>query len=344
MSTINVGIVGLGFMGVTHIKAYRQIPGVHIAAICDAVRLPVDGDFSSISGNVGTAEPLKLDMSQTKATKNLDDLLADPAIDLIDLCVPTMAHPKLAIAALKAGKHVICEKPLARTAALARDIVNAAASAKGFFMPAMCIRFWPDYVWVKQAMEKGTYGKVLAARFRRVAEPPGWSKDFMDGTKSGGALLDLHIHDVDFVQYCFGRPKSVYATGYSQLSGAIDHVFAQYTVVGGASVSAEGGWAMTSGFGFNMEFTVQFENATVDFTLARGADALRLFEKGQPSRTIKPSGGDGYIGELRYMVECIRKKTPPTVVTGRDGASAVEICEAEEKSIKTGKVVSTELN
>jgi len=321
MSTINVAIVGLGFMGVTHIKAYRQIPGVRIAAICDAVRLPVDGDFSSISGNVGTAEPLKLDMSKTKATKNLDDLLADPTIDLIDLCVPTMAHPKLAIASLKAGKHVICEKPLARTAVLARDIVNAAASAKGFFMPAMCIRFWPDYVWMKQAMEQGTYGKVLAARFRRVAEPPGWSKDFMDGAKSGGAILDLHIHDVDFVQYC------------------IDHVVAQYKVDGGASVSAEGGWAMTIGFGFNMEFTVQFENATVDYTLVRGADALRLFEKGQPARTIKPSGGDGYIGELSYMLECIRKKTPPSIVTGRDGASAVEICEAEEKSIKTGQVV-----
>jgi predicted dehydrogenase len=339
MKNINVAVVGLGFMGVTHIKAYRQIPGVHIAGICDAVRLPVDGDFSSIAGNLGGGEPLKLDMSQTKATKNLDELLADPGIDLIDLCVPTMVHPKLAVAALKAGKHVVCEKPLARTAALAREIVAAAESAKGFFMPAMCIRFWPEYAWVKQAIVAGTYGKVLAARFRRVGEPPGWSKEFMDGAKSGGALLDLHIHDVDFVQYCFGRPKTVYATGFSQLSTAVDHVVAQYTVAGGASVTAEGGWAMSSGFGFNMEYTVQFENATADYSLARGADALRLFEKGQQPRTIKPPGGDGYIGELTHMVECIRANKPPTVVTPRDGASAVEICEAEEKSIQTGQVV-----
>lgn len=339
MSTINVAVVGLGFMGATHIRAYRQISGVRIAAICDAYRLPEDGDFSKISGNIGSAEPLKLDMSQTKATRNFDDVLADPEIDLIDLCVPTMAHAKLAVAALQAGKHVICEKPLARTSAQARDIVRAAATAKGYFMPAMCIRFWPEYVWLKQAMDQGRYGRVLAARFRRVAEPPAWSKDFMDGAKSGGALLDLHIHDVDFVQYCFGRPQAVYATGYSQLSGAIDHVVAQYKVDSGASVTAEGGWAMTPGFGFNMEYTVQFENATVDYTLARGADALRLFEKGQPPRTIKPSGGDGYIGELSYMIECIRKKTPPTIVTAQDGASAVEICEAEEESIKTAKIV-----
>lgn len=340
MKNINVAIVGLGFMGVTHIKAYRQIPGVRIAGICDAVRLPVDGDFSSIGGNLGGGESLKLDMAQTKATKNLDDLLADPGIDLIDLCVPTMAHPKLAIAALKAGKHVVCEKPLARTAALARDIVNAAATAKGFFMPAMCIRFWPEYAWVKQAIEKGSYGKVLAARFRRVGEPPGWSTEFMDGAKSGGALLDLHIHDVDFVQYCFGRPTAVYATGFSHLSGAVDHVVAQYTVASGASVTAEGGWAMSSGFGFNMEYTVQFENATVDYSLARGADALKVFEKGQPPRTIKPPGGDGYLGELTHMVESVRNGRPPTVVTPRDGASAVEICEAEEKSIQTGQIVS----
>ncbi len=339
MKTVNVAVVGLGFMGVTHLKAYRQIPGVHIAGICDAVRLPLDGDFSSIGGNLGGGEPLKLDMSRTKATKNLDDLLADPAIDLIDLCVPTMAHPKLAIAALQAGKHVVCEKPLARTAALAREIVAAAASAKGFFMPAMCIRFWPEYAWLKQAMEQGTYGKALAARFRRVGEPPGWSKEFMDGARSGGALLDLHIHDVDFVQYCFGRPRAVYASGFSRLSGAVDHVVAQYTVDGGAVVSAESGWAMTSGFGFNMEYTVLFERATVDYSLARGADALRLFENGQQPRTIQLPAGDGYLGELRYMVECIRAHQPPTIVTARDGASAVEICEAEEQSIRSGQIV-----
>jgi len=339
MNTVNVAVVGLGFMGVTHLKAYRQIPGARIAAICDAVRLPVDGDLSSISGNVGTAEPFKLDMTQVKATKNLDELLDDPSIDLIDLCVPTSAHPKLAIAALQAGKHVICEKPLARTAALAREIAAAAATAKGFFMPAMCIRFWPEYAWLKQAIAGQAHGRVLAARFRRVSEPPGWSKDFLDGAKSGGALLDLHIHDADFVQYCFGRPKAVYAQGRAILSSAIDHVTAQYTVASGACVSAEGGWAMTPGFGFNMAYTVLFENATANFDLARGAEGLRLFEKGQPPRTLKPAGGDGYLGELTHMVDSIRAGRAPTIVTARDAASAVEICEAEEASIRTARVV-----
>lgn len=338
MKTVNVGVVGLGFMGVTHLRAYQQIPGVRIAAICDAICLPEDGDFSKIKGNVGPADPLKLDMTGVKATRNMEDLLADPAIDLIDLCVPTLAHPKLAVAALKAGKHVVCEKPLARDVAAAREIVTAVDEAKGFFMPAMCIRFWPQWLWVKEAIRTQAYGRVLSARFRRVSEPPRWNPTFLDGAKSGGALLDLHVHDLDFVQYCFGAPKAVYATGYSLLSGAIDHVLAQYTVECGASVSAEGGWAMSEGFGFNMEYTVVFERGTVDYDLARGAEALKLFQPGQPSQVISLEG-DGYVGELTHMIECIREGHAPTVVTARDAARAIQICEAEEESIRTGKIV-----
>jgi predicted dehydrogenase len=179
---INVAVVGLGFMGVTHIKAYQKISNARIAAICDASRLPMDGDLSNVTGNVGAAEPLKLDMSEVKATKHLQDLLDDSGIDLIDICVPTPVHPKLAIAALHAGKHVVCEKPVARTGALAREIALAAKEAKGFFMPAMCIRFWPEYAWVKKAIDEGKFGKVLAARFRRVGEPPAWGHEhFFDG-------------------------------------------------------------------------------------------------------------------------------------------------------------------
>ncbi|MCS7017469.1 MAG: Gfo/Idh/MocA family oxidoreductase, partial [Gemmatales bacterium] len=140
---INVGVIGLGFMGVTHIKSYLQLPNARIAAICDAVRLPLDGNLSSISGNLATTEPIQLDMRVVKAYRNYEELLANPEIDLVDICVPTPAHPAVAIAALQAGKHVLCEKPLARTSQLARQVVAAAARARGFFMPAMCLRFWP---------------------------------------------------------------------------------------------------------------------------------------------------------------------------------------------------------
>jgi predicted dehydrogenase len=337
---VNVAVVGLGFMGVTHLKAYLQLKHARLAAICDAVRLPVDGDFSTISGNIPGWEPLKLDMSGIRATKDLNDLLADPAIDLIDLCVPTPTHPKLATLALRAGKHVVCEKPLARTAALAREILAAAAQARGYFMPAMCMRFWPGWSWLKTAIADQTYGPVQAARFRRVGEPPAWGREaYFNGAASGGALLDLHIHDTDFVQFLFGRPKAVFSQGFTYYSGAIDHVVTQYTVASGASVSAEGSWMMGEGFGFNMAYTVIFERATADYDLSRGAEALKVFEKGKGARVVPPEAGDGYIGELGYMIDCIEHRRAPRQVTAQDALSAVEICEAEDESIRTGRVV-----
>jgi predicted dehydrogenase len=340
-NTVNVGVVGIGFMGATHIRSYMNIPGARVAAICDAARLPVDGDLSHIAGNIGGGAPLKLDMKQVKAYSRFEELLADPNIDLIDLCVPTPQHHPCSLAALNAGKHVICEKPLARTSALCREIVEAAAKAKGFFMPAMVMRFWPGWSWLKSAIDSQAYGKLLAARFRRISSPPGWSKaSYFKGDESGGALLDLHIHDTDFVQFCFGRPRSVFSVGTTRFSGAIDHVVTAYQVPGGFPVTAEGSWIMTEGFGFNMAFTVNFQNATADFDISRGADALKLCEEGQPMRTVPCEAVDGYLLELRHMIESILSGTPPRVVTAADGLSAVEICEAEEKSVKTGSIVA----
>jgi len=339
--SIGVGIVGLGFMAATHIKAYRQIAGYRIAALCNPSGRNLDGDFSRVEGNIGSAEPLKLDMTQVKAYRTFAELLADEAVHLVDICAPTPAHPELALAALNAGKHVLCEKPVARTATLASDIAAAAGAAKGVFMPAMCLRFWPEWAWLKAAIDRKTYGKLLGMRFRRVAQPPAWGqKFFLDGKLSGGALLDLHIHDTDFVQFCFGRPLAVFSTGFSKVSGAIDHVVTQYHVASGASVSAEGSWAMTEGFGFNMAYTAIFENATADYDLARGADALKLFQKGKEPKILPSEGKDGYVGELEHLLDAIRSGRAPTVVTAKDAVSALEICEAEERSIRTGQLVS----
>jgi predicted dehydrogenase len=335
---INVGVVGLGFMGVTHIKAYRSIKGARLAAICDPIRLPTDGVLGGVSGNVGTDDGVRLDMTQLQVSKDIQDLLANPDLDLIDLCVPTVDHVRLSKAALEAGKHVICEKPLARTAAQAREIVAAADAARTYFMPAMCMRFWPGWSWLREAVQKETYGKPLAARFRRVSSPPGWSRaSYFKGSESGGALLDLHIHDTDFVQFVFGRPERVVSTGISRFSGAIDHVVTQYQVANGACVYAEGTWMMTEGFPFNMTYTFTFERATADFDLHRGAEALRVFEEGKPMRVVACDGADGYVGELTHMLESIERGTPPSVVTARDALSAVEICEAEERSVQSGQ-------
>src|SRR6266568_5864160 len=152
---VNVAVVGLGFMGVTHLRAYQQVESANIVAVCDAVRLPVNGILQGVAGNIKKSDDIDLG-KEVKVFRRLDEVLADAQVALVDLCTPTPLHPEQAIAALKAGKHVFCEKPLARTSAAAREIVKAAEKAPGFIMPAMCMRFWPGWSWLKEAVEKQT--------------------------------------------------------------------------------------------------------------------------------------------------------------------------------------------
>jgi len=292
-----------------------------------------------VGGNITDGDALKID-DDCRFHDNWEDLIADPEVDLVDICVPTSDHVRISVAALAAGKHVICEKPMARTSGDCRLIVEAAATSPGYFMPAMCMRFWPGWDWLKQAIDEGTYGKVLAARFRRVSSPPGWSRgSYFKGGESGGALFDLHIHDTDFIQHCFGRPQSVFGSGRSRFSGAVDHIVTSYQVECGAVVTAEGSWIMTEGYPFTMAYTVNFENATADFDIGRGAEALKIYQEDRPVETVDLGDEDGYTRELRHIVESIRDGRPPSVVTATDGLSAVEICEAEEQSVASGAPV-----
>jgi predicted dehydrogenase len=341
---LNFGFLGLGFMAATHLKALRSVPDTAVKAICNPSGRNLDGDLRGVTGNVGDPGGVQLDMSGIAAYRDPAALFADPTIHVVDITTPTKTHVAYALAALEAGKHVLLEKPVARTAAEAWVLGEAAAKAakRGvFLMPAMCLRFWSDWVWMREAVASGRFGRVLSARFRRVAQPPGWGHShFLDGSGSGGALLDLHIHDVDFIQFCFGPAKSVVARGHTKVSGAVDHVMALYEVGNGAVVSAEGSWAMTDGFGFSASATINFERATVDYDLARGPDALKLFEPGQAPRVVQAGGSDGYVGEIAYFAECIRRGVAPTTVTAMDGVRALAVIEAEAEAIRTGREVA----
>jgi predicted dehydrogenase len=151
-------------------------------------------------------------------------------------------------------------------------------------------------------------------------------------------LFDLHIHDTDFVQFLFGRPQRVFSTGVIHAGGSINHVTTQYLYPNGPSVYAEGGWLLTKGF--NMGYTLHCERATLDFDLARGSQAMQVIEEGKDSRFVTYGNGDGYNEEIRYVVDCAKSGKAPAIVTARDGVSALEICEAEEKSLKTGEITA----
>jgi predicted dehydrogenase len=325
-------------MGVTHLRAYLANPQARVVAVCDAVRVPVNGILQGVSGNIKKSNDIDLG-TDVKVYRTTEELLADAAVELVDLCTPTPLHAPQVIAALNAGKHVICEKPLARTSAEAREILRVAANSPGILMPAFCMRFWPGWSWLKQVVEEQTYGKVLAARFRRDSAMPAWSQQgtYSGGQDLGGALFDLHIHDADFVNHLFGKPTGVFSTGVLAASGAINHVITQYDYPGGPSVYAEGSWLMAKGF--NMTYTLFCEQATIDFDLARGADALQVSETGKDPRVVEAGEGDGYSKEIDYIIECVSQRRAPKVVTALDGMTALEICEAEEQSIRNSAPV-----
>jgi predicted dehydrogenase len=339
---IKVGVIGLGMMGQMHLAAWGGIRGTRLRMVADTDPRRASGDLSGSWANIeGGAS--SIDFSKVTGTSDPMELIHSDEIDLVDICVPTPFHLDLALAAIAAGKHVLCEKPLARTAADARRIARAAEKGSGFFMPAMCIRFWPEWAWLKKTIEKGTHGKVISADFRRLgAMPPGW---FVRGDFSGGAILDVHLHDSDFVCHLFGTPKAVTSGGWVGPSACVDHVHTRYLYDDGPVITAEGSWAAAPSMPFDMSYRVIFENATAEYRIDRPEAPLMLYRKARgkgkaPKPTaVKCAGGDGYKAEMTYLAKCIRTGTAPEVVTATEAAESIRIVEAETKSVLSGKMV-----
>src|SRR5215218_9414997 len=227
---INVGVIGLGMMGQTHLDAYAKRADVTVVAISDKDPDRLSGKTRAV-GNVEGQAQGGFDLAKAKGYAEGMDLIKDKAVDVVDICLATPLHVEYAIAALKKGKHVLVEKPLARTGKDAQKLANAAAKAKGMSMCAMCMRFWPGWTWLKDAVDQKTYGPVYSANFKRLASmPPG--AFYANGELSGGAILDLHLHDTDFVQFVFGKPAAVFTQGYTKTSGQLDHVVTNYLYEG----------------------------------------------------------------------------------------------------------------
>ena len=337
---INVGVIGLGMMGLTHLDAYAKRNDVKVVAVADKDSQRLSGKKRA-AGNVEGQAQGGFDVTTVKGYTEGLDLINDPAVAMVDVCVATPWHVEIALAALAAGKHILVEKPLARTAANAERLANAASKSKGLAMCAMCMRFWPGWTWLKEAIDDNRFGPVRSAQFRRLAcMPPG--AFYANAEMSGAAILDLHLHDTDFVQFCFGLPAAVYSRGYSKTTIGIDHVVTQYIYEPKAGqpapiVSAEGTWAYDAAYEFRMEYTVNFERATAVYDM-RATDKLIVYETGQ-KRPIELGDRMGYDIEIEYFLNCIRTNSPPTTITLADAARAIRITEAEEKSARTGEIV-----
>jgi len=330
-----VGVIGFGYMGRTHLAAYRA------AAAAGHPNRPValcDRDLARIGGRSLAAGNLEQEALPPAAFEGLrayaapEALLTDDSVELVSLCTPTDTHVELALAALAAGKHVLVEKPVALRSRDVLLLVAAAKKARRLCMPAMCMRFWPGWSWLREALRSREHGRVKSAVFRRLGSPPSWSPGFYDdAAKSGGALFDLHVHDADFVRWCFGAPESVVSTG------SLDHVTTFYRYPRGPEhVVAEGGWNHSAGFPFFMGYTVVFERATAEFALGR-APVLTLSREGR-SELVALAAGTGYDLEIRHALAVLAGSEKPRA-TLAEAVGLLQMLEAERKSLETGRSV-----
>ena len=337
---LKVGILGLGFMGRYHYETYARIKGAYVAAICDVDRKKLSGDWSGTTGNIGGAGA-RTDLAGINVYTRAEEMIADPGVDVIDIALPTYLHAPYAVKALEAGKHVISEKPMAINSREAKRMIDAAKKARRRLFVAHCIRFWPQYVVAREMVKSRKYGQVISASFRRSSGTPIWSWQnwLQDPKKSGLCALDLHIHDADFVLYCFGKPKSVtsHAAGFKK--GRVDHIFTSYDYGAGRLVAAEGAWEYAGDFPFSMSFVIAMEKATLEYAPDHTLTLRRL--KGK-SRQLKAPPGDGYGRELAHFVECITKDRSSDVAPPKSAMESVKLIELEVKSALSGRTVPVE--
>ncbi len=336
---IRTGIVGLGFMGQQHFAIHQAMDNINLVAVCDKEAKRRAEQAEAVGGNLGEASTLDLTAYTRCAT--IEELLALD-IDCVDICTPTFLHADMTVKALEAGKHVICEKPMALNVAECQRMIDAARANGKLLFVAQCIRFWPAYEKLAEMIKHNEFGKLTSVKFTRVSPTPTWSQDnwLMDNSLSGGALTDLHIHDVDFITSLFGRPKMVSAMGGNRNStGApVDNVITQYTY-GDFACFAEGGWGFPPTWPFEMSFQVLGEKGALEFSTSKDPSLTFYPMEGEPTHP-EVSGDTGYQREFAYFMECLETGKQPERVLPESAMASIEVIMAERESAATGERIA----
>jgi predicted dehydrogenase len=333
-------VTGFGFMGGVHAQVYSALPRAAVAAIVDE-----DVDRARAKAKqMGLAAPIYRDF---------DAALAANHVSVVDICVPTLLHPVYIRKALKAGKHVFCEKPFAATTNEARSLAAAARRAGVKMQIGHCIRFWPEYQALERYVHRKRGGRLLSlALFRRSSRPAYSIDDWVNKEDlSGGAAFDLHIHDTDYILHLLGKPGAVTSVGTKDPTGW-SHLYTTYHF-GDVAVTASGGWNYPPHWGFQMGFEAIFERAVVEFD-SRASPTLMLTEKSGPRqpmpfeqpRVDNASGGGGniaslggYFNELHYFIGCLERGRHPEISTPTQAMESVRTVRAEMESAQTGRTV-----
>jgi predicted dehydrogenase len=345
---VGIGIAGIGFMGMIHYLAARRVEGAEVVALCSRDPKKLAGDWTSIQGNFGP-RGTQMDLSGISRYDDFAALLADPRVDLVDLCVPNDQHGPMAIQALKAGKPVLVEKPIALTLDEADAMVAASQEAGRPLMVAQVLPFLPEFAFALEAVRSGRYGTLRAAHFTRVISKPDWSSGIADASRSGGPAIDLHIHDTHFVCLLCGVPLAVHSRGVVE-DGAFVYLATQYDLgPGGPAISCVSGALSQSGRPFTHGFELYLDRATIAFDFAnlagQGHVAMPLsviLPDGTVERPELGSGDpvDGFVRELTAATTALATGRTPPELSGDLARHALRVCLAEVQSARSGRVAA----
>ena len=323
---LKIGLIGCGFMGTMHANCYKNLEGVELAAVAD-VRPEKAQELAA-----GTNAVIYGDGKE---------LIAGADVDIIDICLPTYLHAEYALLAMEKVKYLFVEKPVTLTVAESEELMKKSAETGCQAQVGQVIRFWDEYVALRDIVASNKYGKVVNANFRRLRPSPAWGwNNWLHTTElSGGAGQDLHIHDVDYVLSLFGEPKSLYSIKnvVGEANSYVNTVMQYDDFV----VGVEGTWNLPASHPFQATFRVVFEKAVVEndgkFMLYTEAGAEQIvIEK----KELAAAGGTqgnisdlgGYYNELLYFTQQAIAGAPIQQAALKDAAASLKFLLEKELS------------
>jgi predicted dehydrogenase len=321
---MRIGVVGAGFIGAIHLGAYANMPEVEVVGVADA--LPqIAAAGAAIVG--------------ARAYSSYEDLITAEEVDVVDVCLPTAYHRDLALKAAKEGKHVILEKPIARNLEDAKMIIEAFDGNSKRLFVGHVVRFFPEYARIKEMIDAGELG--VARTSRRSPFLTGWNDWYADWRMSGGVLLDLVIHDFDFLRWALGEVERVYARGVlGREYNRLDYALVTLRFGSGAIAHVEGQWGYPGPFNYSIEVAGSRAMVVAD---SAELEPVRLFgganDPGESSDVIDVIVGKSpFQTELEHFIHCAATGEEP-IVDARDAYEALRIGHAAIESVKTGRPV-----
>lgn len=328
-----VAIIGGGFISNIHAQCYKNL-GIKIEAMAD------------ISEKVRQEFEEKYNCKTYSSAEEMLENVSDN-IDLVDICAPTFLHEEFILLALKHNKHVICEKPLSINLNSVDNIISKLKSSDRYLMVAQVLRFWTEYVRIKEWFEDGVFGDIKLVSAMRLAQHPK-SEWFYNPQKSGGGIFELHIHDIDFLCYLFGNVKEVYANGSKDENDSWDFINSSIKFENGISAMAQGVFGITDNYPFTANMKVIGDKATAEYSLSAGvnldsdgkqSNSLILYRKGKEPIIENIKSKDAYELELEYFIDCVKNNKKPEIVSLDSIKRTIKTINCLIESLESGNIV-----